>query len=130
MSDKRQSVQDKVIQDMVARKRVGLEEYGTLLYSHNGRDALQDAYEEALDLCCYLKQALMERDSRDFEVGDRVILLTTPPGLSEGECPPGTIARVIELDELDELDELYCVRIEIDGAHFYTHRHRLWRLPS
>jgi len=27
----------------------------------NGRDALQDAYEEALDLACYLKQAIEER---------------------------------------------------------------------
>lgn len=126
MSDDRQSVQDLVIQDMEARKKVGLKEYGTLLYPHNDRDALQDAYEEALDLCCYLKQALVERDSRDFELGDRVVLLSTPPGLSEGEYPPGTVARVAELDELDD----YWVRIEIDGVHFYTHRHNLRRLRS
>jgi hypothetical protein len=29
---------------------------------NNGRDALLDAYEEALDLACYLKQAILERD--------------------------------------------------------------------
>ena len=28
----------------------------------NGRDALLDAYEEAIDLCMYLKQAIVERD--------------------------------------------------------------------
>jgi len=33
-----------------------------VLVPHNGRDALRDAYEEALDLCQYLRQALYERD--------------------------------------------------------------------
>ena len=36
--------------------------YGTALQPHNGRDALLDAYEEALDLAMYLKQAIVERD--------------------------------------------------------------------
>jgi hypothetical protein len=55
-------VQDAVCVDIQYRKRVGIERYGTPLQPHNGRDALRDAYEEALDLACYLKQALMERD--------------------------------------------------------------------
>jgi hypothetical protein len=42
--------------------KAGIETYGTPLESHNGRDALQDAYEEALDLACYLKQAMIERE--------------------------------------------------------------------
>ena len=28
------------------------------------RDALRDAYEVALELCAYLRQAIMERDGR------------------------------------------------------------------
>lgn len=32
------------------------------LQPHNGRDALRDAYEESLDLVCYLRQAIEERD--------------------------------------------------------------------
>jgi len=56
------SIQEMVIEDMETRKAKGLETYGTLLYPHNGRDALQDAYEEALDQCMYLKQAIVERD--------------------------------------------------------------------
>jgi hypothetical protein len=36
-------------------------QYGERLAAHNGRDALQDAYEEALDLALYLRQALAER---------------------------------------------------------------------
>ncbi len=54
-------VQDAVMADLEARKLLGVERYGTVLQPHNGRDALRDAYEEALDLACYLKQALMER---------------------------------------------------------------------
>ena len=54
-------IQDLVIADVQARKEVGRARYGTVLQPFNGRDALRDAYEEALDLCQYLKQALVER---------------------------------------------------------------------
>jgi len=56
-------IQDLVIQDMEGRKVVGLRRYGTLLQPFNGRDALRDAYEEALDLAQYLRQAIEERDA-------------------------------------------------------------------
>lgn len=56
------SIQDQVIEDLEHRKNVGWDNYGTLLYPDNGRDMLLDAYEEALDLCCYLKGAMLERD--------------------------------------------------------------------
>lgn len=55
-------IQDLVIADIERRKAIGLERYGTLLQPFNGRDALRDAYEEALDLCQYLRQVLEERD--------------------------------------------------------------------
>lgn len=50
--------------DLDAREQVGIDRYGTSLQAHNGRDALRDAYEEALDLACYLRQAIAERDGR------------------------------------------------------------------
>jgi hypothetical protein len=53
---------DLVIADMRARDNVGRERYGTPLQMNNGRDALVDAYQEALDLCVYLRQAIEERD--------------------------------------------------------------------
>lgn len=53
-----------VVVDLEARKAMGVKKYGTPLQSHNGRDALQDAYQEALDLCCYLRQAIEERNSK------------------------------------------------------------------
>jgi hypothetical protein len=53
-----------VLADMAERDRVGRHRYGTPLQPHNGRDALADAYAEALDLAVYLRQALFERDGR------------------------------------------------------------------
>lgn len=58
----RKSIQSMVRTDLELRESLGIERYGTALYPHNGRDALQDAYEEALDLACYLKQAMVERN--------------------------------------------------------------------
>lgn len=57
-------IQDLVLEDIAERKRLGIERYGTPLQPFNGRDALLDAYQEALDLCQYLRQALFERDGR------------------------------------------------------------------
>ena len=51
-----------VIDDMERRRLVGIERYGTVLQPNNGRDALVDAYQEALDLCVYLRQAIEERN--------------------------------------------------------------------
>lgn len=51
-----------VMADLRARRKVGIRKYGGPLMTHNGRCALQDAYEEALDLAMYLKQAIMETE--------------------------------------------------------------------
>lgn len=48
--------------DLAARLEMGTKKYGQPLQAHNGRNALLDAYEEALDLCVYLKQALVEAE--------------------------------------------------------------------
>lgn len=55
------SVQAAVRDDLLRREALGKAKYGTSLQPHNGRDALLDAYEEALDLAVYLKQAILER---------------------------------------------------------------------
>lgn len=57
----RRPVWELVIEDMQDRDRIGRERYGTPLQPHNGRDALVDAYQEALDLAVYLRQAIEER---------------------------------------------------------------------
>lgn len=56
------NVTAEVIFDLVHRSDFGYKKYGTRLLSHNGRDNLMDAYQEALDLCCYLKACLLERE--------------------------------------------------------------------
>lgn len=50
-----------VIADMKERRETGISRYGTPLQANNGRDALVDAYQEALDLAVYLRQAIEER---------------------------------------------------------------------
>jgi len=50
-----------VQQDMAARDQEGRRRYGTPLQASNGRDHLQDAYEEALDLCVYLRAEIERR---------------------------------------------------------------------
>lgn len=52
-----------VMQDMAERDQFGLDKYGTRLQPFNGRDALVDAYQEALDLVVYLRTAIYERDA-------------------------------------------------------------------
>lgn len=54
-------VLDLVIKDLNDRAQVGKEKYGTFLMTKNGRDALMDAYQEALDLVMYLRQVIEER---------------------------------------------------------------------
>jgi len=44
-----------VIADMLERDHVGRQRHGTPLQANNGRDALIDAYQEALDLVVYLR---------------------------------------------------------------------------
>lgn len=54
-------VLDYVLEDLRARAEMGKLKYGNCLTTDNGRDALMDAYQEALDLVMYLRQALLER---------------------------------------------------------------------
>lgn len=49
-----------VYNDLKERDRKGIETYGRSLTTFNGRNSLQDAYEEVLDLAVYLKQKLEE----------------------------------------------------------------------
>lgn len=51
-----------VQEDLAERFAIGVAEYGGTLDPFNGRNALQDLYEELLDACCYLKQALIEQE--------------------------------------------------------------------
>ncbi len=56
------NVAEYVLRDVEERVSAGEKKYGVKLQTHNGRDALWDAYQEALDLVMYLRQAILERD--------------------------------------------------------------------
>lgn len=53
-----------VLRALVERAEAGKLKYGTYLETNNGRDALMDAFQESLDLCMYLAQAILERDGK------------------------------------------------------------------
>jgi hypothetical protein len=61
---------DIVINDLHERKLHGLAKYGVPLQAHNGRSALQDAYEKASDLTLYLRQAWEEECSVEQRLAD------------------------------------------------------------
>lgn len=61
-------VQDRVIADMEESKRVGLERYGSVLKTFNGRRSIQDVHEEVRDLFVYLTQIRMEAEATREEL--------------------------------------------------------------
>lgn len=56
--------------DLVRRQAFGEQKYGVALHACNGRNSLQDAYEESLDrtVYLYLKNALIEREEMEREL--------------------------------------------------------------
>lgn len=57
-------IQDLVLADILQRKQVGIQRYGQALHANNGRDGLQDLYEELLDATMYVRQLIEERELR------------------------------------------------------------------
>jgi len=113
---------DLVVEDMKARDHLGRKRYGTPLQANNGRDALQDAYEEALDLAVYLRQALEERDQleelEEVDVDWRKVDKVPDGWLDRIEtanvlgCHPNSVYRAVRDRGLD-----YVV---YRGRHFYN----------
>lgn len=58
------AIWDLVIADMRERDAIGTKRYGDRLRPESPNDALQFAYEEALDLAAYLRQEIHRRDGR------------------------------------------------------------------
>ena len=61
-------VQDAIIAEMEQSKAVGIQRYGQVLSTFNGRRGLQDAREEARDLFVYLTQLTMEGEAARQEL--------------------------------------------------------------
>ena len=70
-----QVVVDVVLADIRERAETGKRKYGTYLETNNGRNPLWDAYQEAIDLVMYLRQALLEQERH-----------LTPRALDDGQA--------------------------------------------
>lgn len=57
-----------VTHDLEKRAALGEKKYGQTLKAFNGRDALIDTYQEALDLVMYMRQAIAEREKLEREL--------------------------------------------------------------
>lgn len=91
-SPKSECVQDRMLEDMQGwvslrltsaltdaveeRKAYGINKYGQALMTHSGRDALKDAWEEAIDLWAYLTQMDMEGEYPASSSVKEVMLLS------------------------------------------------------
>lgn len=59
------NIHELVREDVLAREKIGDAEYGKPMRSFDGRNSLQDAYEEALDMAVYLRKAIEEQKKAD-----------------------------------------------------------------
>jgi len=56
---------DLVVEDLAERKRLGMDRYGVKFDATTDKDLLQEAYEEAMDLCIYLRTLIEQRDTME-----------------------------------------------------------------
>jgi len=64
----REIVANYVLADIEQRIKDGEAKYGTPLMTFNGRNALWDAYQEALDLVFYLRQHIIETAPPNYQM--------------------------------------------------------------
>ncbi|MEV7674978.1 hypothetical protein [Streptomyces sp. NPDC088752] len=69
-----ENVQDRLIEKIKERRELGIQRYGRPLQTFNGRDAVKDALEEALDLATYLMQVGMEIAATRLRIHDALRL--------------------------------------------------------
>jgi hypothetical protein len=127
------SMHDLVAADLAGRKAFGLARYGSLLQAHNGRRALQDAYEEILDLAVYLKQHLVElehgeqalvRKERERAARERTLAgYRTTSDEADLDRLYGRLAEHLNLEHGASLDDMVASpRTELVQRHLNAHR--------
>ncbi|MGW7100339.1 hypothetical protein [Streptomyces sp. NPDC054883] len=86
-------VQERLIEMIKERRALGIQRYGRPLETFNGRNAVQDALEEALDLATYLTQIEMEQEAQAKGIRNALRLhVTNDNGMcvtcrATGPCP-------------------------------------------
>ena len=91
-------IHDEVAADILDRKRIGIERYGTPLQPFNGRDSSRDLYEELLDAAVYVKTL-----SKEFSELKKVIS-TTAKKLGELKQTSGLQEVQEILDHINKCD--------------------------
>ncbi|MFH8483150.1 hypothetical protein [Streptomyces sp. NPDC018055] len=87
-----ESVQDALIKHIEKRRELGIQRYGTPLQTFNGRNAVRDALEEALDLATYLMQVEMEQAARQAGLREALKLHEADQGLCRTCAAPSPCA--------------------------------------
>jgi hypothetical protein len=88
-----------VIKDLRVRAEMGKAKYNTYLMTNNGRDAIQDAYQEALDLIMYVTQADMEGTSMSSHLFSGVMLVCIQLNIML-DTPKKPEAVEVEMEEI------------------------------
>lgn len=102
------AVWDAVVEDIRARDAAGEKKYGVRLQPFNGREAVVDAYQEALDLAVYLKQAILERqgggdgEQEYFERCVRDLMAAFGQEAPEKQTVPAEEVRQLRVDLIEE----------------------------
>jgi hypothetical protein len=101
--------------DLESRLTFGEKKYGTRLKSHNGRNALMDAYQELLDFLNYSMQGHIEGREGCLEVFQDAVRLTYKVQGLMGIIGKMTVKRTSDYDEPVSVDAAASVVEEIDG---------------
>jgi len=115
-------VQQILIHAIEERREHGIRKYGRALETDNGRSALQDAWEEAMDLLVYLTQMRLEQghripgmerlagQSEPAQWGgaraDLYILDEVPPGLAKDDSGGGAQSLSVATSAANGLEAL------------------------
>lgn len=88
---------DLAAEDLASRKKLGVSRYGQPLQPCNGRDAVQDLYEEVLDAAAYAAQVTWELEHpEETYVGCLVVAALTHQPIDFGErWVPPSVQRLI-----------------------------------
>lgn len=73
--DDAKEIREVIAKGIEDRRDLGLRKYGTVLQPGNGRDALKDAWDEALDMYVYLTQLKLEGEDVTHELCYAEIIL-------------------------------------------------------